>query len=798
MRYVRFLLAILFANLLFPLHAQQILVKSTATGSPVGDVFVYSENKAHIAYTNERGIALIQDFPTGNIYLQHPSFHDKKVAFEGTDLSIELKEKIISYNEVVVSANKWEQEEDAIAQQIISVDRKTVEFQNPQTAADLLNASGQVFLQKSQLGGGSPKIRGFAANAVLLVVDGVRMNNAIFRGGNLQNVINIDPNALASSEVIFGPGSVIYGSDALGGVMDFHTITPKWSSDHLTDVHANGLVRYSSAAHERTAHIDLSVAKKRFTFFHSTTFTGMDDLRAGARRSNGYAGEFQRNVLVERINGEDVLVPNENENLQKFSGYNLFNTISKASFRIGKAADLSYGFYFSTTSDIPRYDNLTETIGSTDSLENAEWYYGPQQWVMQNLKLNLYQSTALFDQARLTMAYQDFEESRHDRPFGSDSLRVRTETVDMFTASLDFDKELNQSNLYYGVDFYYNDISSSAFRRNIETGETAKAESRYPDGGSSFTSLAAYGSFIHPLSKRVILNAGIRFNSIQLEGSTLDERALANNSDQIDISNTAVNGALGFVFNASEESRFSYNVSTGFRSPNVDDVGKVFEVGNRITVPNPELKPEHTLSNELSYERKSGLFYIKATGFYSRLFDAIIEGPFSLEGNETVVVDSDTLTVSAKINSGKAVIYGGSALLSLEFAEHWAISNTISYTGGRDISNDEPLRHTTPLFGRVGVTYQKKNLRAEVYSEFNTNRNREDIPASEIVDKPYLYTENGTPGWYTINLKSSYSFTNNIKMNLGVENILDTHYRPYTSGISAPGRNFIIALRLSI
>jgi hemoglobin/transferrin/lactoferrin receptor protein len=123
--------------------------------------------------------------------------------------------KISYLNEVVISANRWEQNLREVSSRVTKVGAQQIQFQNPQTAADLLGLSNQVFIQKSQLGGGSPMIRGFATNRVLLVVDGVRMNNAIFRSGNLQNVISLDANAIEETEVIFGPGSVMYGSDAI-------------------------------------------------------------------------------------------------------------------------------------------------------------------------------------------------------------------------------------------------------------------------------------------------------------------------------------------------------------------------------------------------------------------------------------------------------------------------------------------------------------------------------------------------------------------------------------------------------
>lgn len=780
-------------------YAQNALIVDDATGKPITDVFIYHENKEDVSYTNEKGIADISAFPKGLVFFQHPSFHPQSIAFLGNDLRVALKEKIMSFNEVVISANKWEQEEENVSQQIMSVGKKTIQFQNPQTSADLLENSGQVFVQKSQFGGGSPKIRGFAANSVLLVVDGVRMNNAIFRGGNLQNVINIDPNALESSEVIFGPGSVIYGSDALGGVMDFHTIEPKWSTDAVTDISANALARYSTAANERTGHIDVSVGRQKFTFFHSSSFTTLDDLRAGGNRSGGYEDEFEREFYVERINGQDRLVRNDDINVQKFSGYNLFNSVSKAKFRVSSNTDISYGFYFSTTSDIPRYDNLTETTGpNTDSLAAAEWFYGPQDWQMHSLKLNFYEGTVLFDQARVTLAYQKFEESRNDRNFGDDRLRTRTEKVDMYSAALDFDKSFAKSNLYYGVDFYYNEVQSDAFRRNLETGEITETGSRYPDGGSDYTSFALYGSYVNELTEQVTLNSGIRFNTISLKANTTDDRALANNSAELDLQNSALNGSLGLAINLNEVNKISYNVSTGFRSPNIDDVGKVFDVGSSLVVPNPDLKPEYSLSYELAYQRKTERSLLKVVAFHSRLFDAIIDGPFTLNGSSTATIDGETLDVFARVNTGDAEIYGGSMIFTAEVADKWAVSKTISYTGGRDLTNDEPLRHTTPVFGKASLTFQDKKLRSEFYVAYNGDRDADDIPSSEIDRKSYLYTGSGTPGWYTLNLKSNYQINENLNVNAGVENILDKHYRPYSSGISAPGRNFIVAVRASI
>lgn len=778
----------------FPyLHAQRIIIKNETDRKPIADVFVYHENRTHVSHTSSDGIADLSDFPSGLIFLQHPSYYEKSVVFLGNELHVELTEKVILFHEVVISANKWEQEEHSISQQITPINKKTIAFQNPQTAADMLAGTGQVFVQKSQLGGGSPKLRGFAANSVLLVVDGVRMNNAIFRSGNLQNSINIDPNALEDTEIIFGPGSVIYGSDALGGVMTFRTINPQWASTKPTTTSGNLLMRYANTANERTTHLDLSIAKQKLTLFHSTTFTALDDLKAGTNRSKRYKGHFERKIYAKRIKGQDQLIKNDNLNIQRFSGYNLFSTINKVKARPGKKMDIEYGIYYSTTSDIPRYDNLTETIGNTDSLKFAEWHYGPQTWQMHRLTWNLYQQTNLYDQARITLAYQKFKESRNDRLFGNEHLRVRSENVNMYSIAVDLDKALKNAHLYWGTDLFHNKVTSSAHKENLKTKAILPENSRYPNGGSTFTSSAIYGSLVHNIATKLVLNTSLRLNHIHLQASTKDSTALANDAAIIDLNNASINGALGIAWHLKKEQKLSYNISTGFRAPNVDDVGKLFEVGKSIVVPNPNLKPEYIISNELAYEKKTDSFLGRINGFYSRLFNAIVDGPYTINGQR----QWNELDVFAKVNADKAEIYGASLIIQSELSKSLAIEQTLGWVGGKDLTNNQPLRHTTPIFGRSSLTFKHKKLQTQCFLEYNSHRNQADIPPSEN-RKPYLYTNNGSPGWYTLNIKASYRLNEYVEANAGIENILDQHYRPYTSGISAPGRTLTIALRASL
>jgi len=805
---MRFLL-LFFLLLSVYVKGQVVQVVDQRTNQPIEDVAIFNLEKSSAVVTDIDGKANIDKFSNESIItFQHPAYQEFVIAKGSltTDV-VKLSERIIKMKDVVVSANKWEQEADEIPNKIVSISANEIAFNNPQTSADMLSQSGQVFMQKSQFGGGSPKLRGFAANSVLIVVDGVRMNNAIFRGGNLQNVINIDPNALAGAEVILGPGSVIYGSDALGGVMDFHVKDPKFSLDQSLRTSATVFGRYSSAANEKTTHLSLGIGGRKVSWFSSFTYSDFGDLKAGKHRPDGYDDFGKKLFLVEQdFNGNDVVVVNPHPNTQSPSGFESWSTIQKLRFNLSDDVKLNYNFYMSNTSNIPRYDRLVE-VDNNGVPYDAEWYYGPQKWMMNSLKLTYNRPATLFDQAKLIVARQDYKESRNDRGFGDNRLRMRTEEVAIWSANIDFDKQLGHGNLFYGFELLHNDVQSSAVRVNQVTGEITFPATRYPDGGSDYLSYAAYINHKWNIGSKFILNTGLRFSQVNIEAKITDNSGLNFPFDQFNLDNNAFNGSIGLVYNPNENVKVNIAAASGFRSPNIDDVGKVFDFSDgEVQVPNVNLKPEYTYNVEAGIETKlSENFEVGATIFYTWLDDAIVRQDFTFNGSDSIIFDGELSNVVALQNTGEANIYGYSFELEALLSTHWAVDATITNTFGRDITNDEPLRHTTPLFGKISVLYQKDKLRGEFYSEFNGSRFRNDIPDSEIVSKPHLYAmhesnrdKDGTPGWYTLNWKMSYQVSPNVSISGGIENILDKHYRTYSSGISAPGRNFIVSIKGSL
>ncbi|MDY6800315.1 MAG: TonB-dependent receptor, partial [Bacteroidota bacterium] len=605
--------------------AQKLQIKDAETLLPVEDVAVYNETKIKSGLTDENGVVNIDVFDSEeSIYFQHPSYkpvsYSKKEILQ-SGLVVFLENKVYAIEEFVISAYRWEQDPKEIPNKITRIKQKEIVFNNPQTTADLLSQTNEVFVQKSQLGGGSPMIRGFATNSVLLVVDGVRMNNAIYREGNLQNVISLDANVIESSEVIFGPGSVTYGSDALGGVMDFHTLKAKLSTDKKAQVTGNAMTRYSSANREKTGHIDFNIGTTQWGFLSSITYGDYDDLKMGSRNHSKY----QRPEYVERINGIDSVIQNSNPNLQIPTGYNQINLMQKIRFRPSENLDMNYAFHYSKLSDVPRYDRLIQY--SDETLKYGEWYYGPQIWMMHALNLNYRKSNAFFNEAKLTLAYQDYEESRHSRKFRQEDLRQRTEKVKAYSLNLDFDKNLNRENeLYYGLEAVYNSVNSTAHSKNILTGELSPESTRYPDGVNDYTTLAAYAGYKENFSKNWTAISGIRFNYTSIY-STLNDTTFFNFPyDHISVNNSAVNGSVGLVYRPEKSWQINFNISTGFHAPNIDDIAKVFdsEPGS-VVVPNENLKPEYAYNADLGVHKEFGeAVKLGITGFYTYLTNAMV------------------------------------------------------------------------------------------------------------------------------------------------------------------------------
>ncbi|WP_286814792.1 MULTISPECIES: TonB-dependent receptor [unclassified Maribacter] len=783
-------------------NAQKITVLDGDGKEQISNVAVFNKDKSKIALTDFDGVFNASVFGyKERITLKHvgyQEFNTTKQQLQRQGNKVYLVMKAQELDEVVMSVSKWEQQKRDIPNKIISLDARTITFTTPQTSADLLQNSGKVFVQKSQLGGGSPMIRGFATNRLLLSVDGVRMNNAIFRGGNVQNVISIDPYTIKNTEVIFGPGSVIYGSDAIGGVMNFYTNKPMLSESDSLLVSGKANYRFSSANSENTVHADINLGMRKWASFTSLTYNNFQDLRMGSHGPDSYL----RNNYVQTVNGVDELVENRNPKKQVTTGYDQINMMQKFLFKPNSKWDLNLGAYYSETSNYSRYDRLIRPTSDGLGLRSAEWYYGPQKWFMGNAQLLKKGNGKVYDGLKLGMAYQFFEESRINRDFQDEIRNTTKEQVDAYNFNVDFEnKKIGDFKLYYGSEYIYNKVRSNGFDINVNTNEKTNAASRYPDG-SSWQSLAGYVNGEYKAKPNFTLMSGLRYNHVWVN-AVFDDTFYDFPFEKADLSTGALTGSLGFSWFPRANLQVTLNGSTGFRAPNIDDVGKIFdsEPGS-VVVPNPDLEPEYAYNAEIGFQRNiNDKIILKGAAYYTYLVDALVRRDFSYNGISEIMYGGELSNVQAIQNAAKAYVYGFEFGLEAYLSEQWSLSSNLTLTEGveeEDDGTETAARHAAPTFSDFHIVWKNQRISTDLFVNYNGEVAYDDLAMSEQ-EKDYIYAidENGnpfSPSWYTLNFRSQYDVSRTIKITTNVENLTDQRYRTYSSGIVAPGINVILGL----
>ncbi|MCG8582404.1 MAG: TonB-dependent receptor [Bacteroidales bacterium] len=785
-------------------NSQTVQVRDKHTHQPLELVTIIAPSSQVNTITNMKGQSNMSEFKgIDQITFRLIGYETLVISYsalKADDFNVYMEQSELSLDEVVVSATRWKQGRRETPSKISVLKPKDVNFSNPQTAADLIEMTGDVYVQKSQMGGGSPMIRGFATNRVLITVDGVRMNNAIFRSGNIQNIISLDPFATNRAEVIFGPGSVIYGSDAIGGVMGFYTFEPIQSYEDKNIIKGNALTRYASANNEKTGHIDFNLGFNKLASFTSITYSDFGDLKMG---SNG-PDDYLRPEYVKRINNQDVIVNNSDSKKQVPTAYSQINLMQKFKYTPNEKWQLNYGLHYSESSDVQRFDRLI--MYNEDELKYGDWYYGPQKWIMNNLNIQHSASNQYFDHLQIIVAHQFFEESRHNRKLNEENITRRTEKVNAFSFNLDFEKQWKDNGkLFYGIEFIGNKVGSDGLSENLINGNITDAASRYPDD-SQWLSMAIYSSYLKHLSAKTNLQAGLRYNYILLNAD-FDNTFYDFSFTDANINTGALTGSLGLIHNPTDNWQLSSSISTGFRAPNIDDVGKVFDSEpGAVVVPNPDLEPEYAINGEIG----AAVVVVKKwkidmAAYYTHLTNAMVRRDYHQNGEDYIMYDGELSRVQAIQNAANAYVYGIQAGVEYKWKNGFSASSRFNYQKGEEELEDgsySPLRHAAPWFGTTHISYEKKKVKVDMYAQYNGEVAFEDLPESEH-GKAYMYAldANGnpySPGWTTLNIRAQYALSKSTMLTAGIDNITDERYKTYSSGIAAPGRNFIVSLKVSM
>ncbi len=666
--------------------------------------------------------------------------------------------------EVIISATRSEDEAFLSDRSLNVIGSEKITQHAPRSLPELLRESTGVFVQHTNYGGGSPILRGMVGPQVLLLVDGIRLNNSVFRTGPLQYANLIDPYAVERLEVVRGPGSVLYGSDAMGGAIQALTFFPRDRRYTNDKADGRGLIKLGSASREATYHGMLDSGFEGFGFNVNATYRDFHNLRAGG----------------------DV-------GAQPYSNYSQVNSSGKLMYRFNGAADgvtLSAGYMLTRMYDVGRAENL-EVKDSYNLYQNDHYL----AFVKAHFPV-----AAMHTDFDLTFAYQRFFEEKDsvklDESHETELKRTRDHTtVDTFNLDVQGTTKLFEDRLRitFGGEYNHDDIDSSRQNRSGTDIWTDNALTPFPDGSS----YQLGGGYVYLRGKalptnwaaELNLNAGYR---IQYMGGKAD----ANGSNPAaDYSNLAHVAMAGIQANYLHYFTSAFTWSQGVRAPNLQESVQVGDTGDWYHVPNNDLKPERSNTLELLLRFDTPYIYGSGSGYVSFISDVIKRVSTTTDDGQDTVMDKQ---VVHNVNGGKARMYGTEGELGFRFGHGVSLDGSVTYTYGTEEKSDGgeiPLSKIPPLFGRVALRWEHTvnkdlDVLAEAYVLWATKQDR--LSENDLTD--VRIPEGGTPGWATVNLRVALDLYQHARLTLNAENLLDKKYKYHASGIYSPGTNVIVGV----
>ncbi len=642
--------------------------------------------------------------------------------------------------EVVVTANRYGSPQLQTPEAIRVIDDKTMQKFQLRTAPEALLLTPGVFVQKTNHGGGSPFLRGLTGNQTLLLVDGIRLSNATVRYGPNQYFNTIDLFGIEKIEVLRGGGSVQYGSDAIGGTVQ--TFSCELVNAEKSTWESMLLTRLATQGMEQSLRGNINYSNEKIAFSAGTTWRNFGDLVGG-----------------------------DTTGRQTPTGYRELDFDLKGKISLSRSSSLTMAYQRIHQSHVPVFHKM--------ALENyAVNEMDPQKRDLAYLRLNQTLNTGLVRSAVVTASYQQNEEGRKLRKNGSSVLRTENDKVRSFAFSAEvLTSDRNGWSANNGIEVYNDLVSSIRNDRDILTDGAVSKRGLYPDG-ATMTSFAAFSLHTFGLQKWNI-TAGARYNIFinKVADETLGITKLTP---------SALVGNLGILRKLNETSNLFVSINTGFRAPNIDDLGTLGIVDFRYETPNFDLKPEHSFQYQIGYKFQDRKFRGEIYLYRNELYNLIVR-------NKIVGDSIEGYPVYQKENVERAFIQGAETAWDIELSKSWLVSGSMTYTYGQNMTKNEPVRRIPPLFVRLSVEYKLKDWWINL--EWQAAGKQDRLAAGDKDDN--RIPPGGTPGWNIFNINTSYAMRF-IKLDLGLQNLFNKDYRFHGSGVNGYGRSAILSVTFNI
>ncbi len=745
---------------------------------PISDLQVVLEPKRYGDVTDSSGYFIIKNIMPGIYILKFSHIAFEKKIIKNVKISsnevlnlnkITLHRRVIKLNRVVVTATCTNRCVTDVSYPINVVSEESIRERNAKTTAEALREETGIFVQKTSHGGGSAIIRGLSSNQILILVDGIRLNNSTYRLGNHQYLTTIDNLDVDRIEVVRGPTSVLYGSDALGGTINVITKIPKIGSSNSgsMDVNYSLLSRYASADEEKTARAEFLLSSSKFAFLTGFSYKNYGDLRRGA---NSRYPQLEKST---------------NGLKQTPTGFKAYDFDSKLIYAITPFQTLTLAYQMAKKIDVPRYDKY----------ENSgyfRWVYQPQN---RNLVYLVYENKLqgkFINSLRASLSYHRQEEGRDTQKVVTSPLTKEKDDVRTTGFTFKLNSLFKQHFFTYGTEIYLDNVTSERFYIDSETGVSEKdIRGRYPDE-------AKYNSFGLFLQDEIALTqkwkaiTGLRFSYFTTH-FTIPTEPAAVQFGKIKQNFHSLTGSLGLIRKVNDKIFFNANIAQAFRAPNLSDISKLGESkGKTYEVPNTNLKPEKMLSLDSGFKFDFSRLKGELSFYYSRISGLLASAPTTYNGSSTIEINGTTYKVKTKKNIGNAFIRGTEIEMNYYLMPKLVFLFNLTSTYGQNTTANEPVGGIPPTFGLMGLEWRGENFHLYFYSRFARKQNR---LSQDNKDDPRI-PPGGTPNWQTVNFRTAFNVKNWGSIEFAAENIFDINYREYRSGINGPGRNFILSFKI--
>lgn len=649
---------------------------------------------------------------------------------------------------ITVTATRGQRDWFTTPQAVSVIDESAINTSNVSNVPDLLRNVEGVYIQRTNLGGGSPFMRGLTGKQVLILVDGVRLNNSYYRSGPHQYLNTIDPGSLERIEVVRGPASVLYGSDGLGGVINLHTRRGGVASQNQPGNFSLGINYDSAVAGEDeegnlggyAVQLRNTGAQKGFGWNVGGSVKRYDDLRGGS--------------------GVGEQVP---------SGYGEYGADLSVRYTLASQDELHFAVQHLEQSSVPKTSEVT-----LDG--KVKFDYEPQIRTLGYLEY-LANNLNFADSARFTLSanrQKEGEEVIATLPIETvEVTEVSTWGADLQLASSSPD---GNHRFTYGAELYLDDFTTSKRSFDLALGTVEEIKPGVPDG-ATYSSLGFYLQDEWRVADRASLIAGARFSAYEA-GGELDHPT--EGLTQLDLETDDLSFSVQGVYSLTDQINLVGGVSQGFRAPNMEDFFGRVDFTSEI--PNTSLVPEESINYEVGLKRQTASSHANIALFYTDYTNLI---------SRIDTQDALGQSVKQRRNVDSAEIRGIEAGFSHNFAERWSLNGNIAWIRGRD-NEDQPLRRIPPLNGFLQLQHTVSE-RWWWQLEASLARRQDELSSGDISDK--RIPPGGTPGYGILSVRAGYERANSNGFFLTLENLFDKRYKTHGSGIYGAGRSLVISYR---